>query len=338
MHWRLNRDRLIAILVLTPSVIAVLIFIYGFIAWTGWASTLNWNDMMSIPKGSLFPLTNSIQLDNYIRLFTADQRFQLDLRNTVVFTVFFIGSCLAIGLSLAIFLDQRIWNEGFFRSIYLFPMAVSFIVTGVVWRWLLNPGSPEAPVGVNQLLTNLGLPFLQSRWYTNPNALYFTPDSPVGQFLTQIGLGAVTTPNFGISVAMLSVVLAAVWQMSGYTMALYLAGLRGVPDELREAARVDGATEFQIYRRVIMPLLAPITLSAVIILGHISLKIFDLVSAMTGPGPAFATDVPAYYMFDTVFRGNHFARGAAIAIILLISVAVLVVPYLVNAMRTEVHR
>jgi glucose/mannose transport system permease protein len=137
---------------------------------------------------------------------------------------------------------------------------------------------------------------------------------------------------------MLSVVLAAVWQMSGYTMALYLAGLRGVPDELREAARVDGATEFQIYRRVIMPLLAPITLSAVIILGHISLKIFDLVSAMTGPGPAFATDVPAYYMFDTVFRGNHFARGAAIAIILLISVAVLVVPYLVNAMRTEVHR
>ena len=338
MHWRLNRDRLIAILVLLPSVIAVLIFIYGFIGWTGWASTLNWNDMLPIPKGSLFPLTNSIQLDNFIRLFTADQRFQIDLRNTIVFTVFFIGSCLAVGLSLAIFLDQRIWNEGVFRSIYLFPMAVSFIVTGVVWRWLLNPGSPEAPVGVNQLLTNLGLPFLQSRWYTNPDALYFTPESPVGQLLTQIGLGVVATPNFGISVAMLSVVLAAVWQMSGYTMALYLAGLRGVPDELREAARVDGATEFQIYRRVIMPLLAPITLSAVIILGHISLKIFDLISAMTGPGPAFATDVPAYYMFDTVFRGNHFARGAAIAIILLISVAVLVIPYLVNAMRTEVRR
>jgi len=338
MHWRLNRDRLTAILVILPSVIAILVFVYGFIGWTGWASTLNWNDMMPIPKGAILPKADFIQLDNYIRLFTVDQRFQIDLRNTIVFTVFFIGSCLFLGLGLAVLLDQKIRNEGFFRSIYLFPMAVSFIVTGVVWRWLLNPGSADSPVGVNQLLVNLGLPFLQSKWYTNPQALFILPDSPVGQFLHQVGLSAVTTPNFGISVAMLSVVLAAVWQMSGYTMALYLAGLRGVPDELREAARVDGANEVQIYQQVIMPLLRPITLSAVIILGHISLKIFDLISAMTGPGPAFATDVPAYYMFDTVFRGNHFARGAAIAIILLVSVAVLVVPYLVNAIRTEVHR
>jgi len=108
---------------------------------------------------------------------------------------------------------------------------------------------------------------------------------------------------------MISVVVAATWQMSGYTMAMYLAGLRSIPEELREAARVDGATEFQVYRHVILPLLRPITLSAVIVLGHISLKIFDLVVSMTGPGPAFATDVPAFFMWDTTFRGNNFARG-----------------------------
>jgi glucose/mannose transport system permease protein len=134
---------------------------------------------------------------------------------------------------------------------------------------------------------------------------------------------------------MISVVIAAIWQMSGYTMALYLAGLRAIPDELREAARVDGASEFQLYRHIILPLLQPVTLSAVIILGHISLKIFDLVVSMTGPGPAFATDVPAFFMFDTTFRGSNYAQGAAIATLLLILVALLVVPYLIHTVRTE---
>jgi glucose/mannose transport system permease protein len=154
-------------------------------------------------------------------------------------------------------------------------------------------------------------------------------------FLQQIGLGGLASPYIGISLAMISVVIAATWQMSGYTMAMYLAGLRGIPEELREAARVDGANEFQIYRHIILPLLQPITLSAVIVLGHISLKIFDLVVSMTGPGPAFATDVPAFYMWDTTFRGNNFAEGAAIATILLVMVAVLIVPYLIYTTRTE---
>jgi glucose/mannose transport system permease protein len=278
-------------------------------------------------------------MENYIRLLTTDQRFQVDLRNTVVFTITFIVGCLGIGMLLAILLDQKIKGEAIFRGIFLFPMAVSFIVTGVVWRWLLNPGnSSTGPVGVNLLLQNMGLGFLQSAWYTNPEVGFIPPDSVIGGFLNSIGLDFLTTAKFGVPFAILSVVLAATWQMSGYTMAMYLAGLRGVPEELREAARVDGATEVQIYRHIILPMLKPITLSAVIILGHISLKIFDLVSSMTGPGPAFATDVPAYYMFDTVFRGNHFARGAAIAIILLLSVAVLVVPYLINNMRSEVQR
>jgi glucose/mannose transport system permease protein len=153
--------------------------------------------------------------------------------------------------------------------------------------------------------------------------------------LQRVGLQALSRPIFGVSLAMISVVLAATWQMSGYTMALYLAGLRSIPDELREAARMDGASELQILRHIILPLLRPITLSAVIILGHISLKIYDLVVAMTGPGIGFSTDVPAYFMWETTFEGNRFARGASIATILLVMVAVLIVPYLRSETRRE---
>jgi len=294
---RLNWERVVSILLLAPAGIAIAIFVYGFIGWTAYASLTNWDQLL--------PDFTLAGLSNYQKLF-AHQRFQIDLRNTVVFTILFLISCLVIGLVLALLLDQRIWGEGFFRSIYLFPMSISFIVTGVVWRWLLNPGSAElGSTGVNLLFDMLGLGFLKTGWYTDP----------------KIGIMAVA--------------IAATWQMSGYTMAMYLAGLRAIPDELREAARVDGASEWQIIRHIILPILQPVTLSAVIVLGHISLKIYDLVVAMTGPGIGFATDVPAYFMWDTTFRGNHFARGAAIATVLLIVVAILIVPYLVNRIRTE---
>ncbi|MCD6552493.1 MAG: sugar ABC transporter permease [Anaerolineae bacterium] len=294
---RLTWERVVSILLLTPSVIAIAIFVYGFIGWTAYVSLTKWDQLL--------PDFTLVGLRNYQKLF-ANQRFRIDLRNTVVFTALFLISCLVIGLVLAILLDRRIRGEGLFRSIYLFPMSISFIVTGVVWRWLLNPGSAElGSTGINSLFDSLGLGFLKTGWYTDP----------------KIGI--------------IAVVIAATWQMSGYTMALYLAGLRGIPDELREAARVDGATEWQILRHIILPLLQPITLSAVIILGHISLKIYDLVVAMTGPGIGFSCDVPAYFMWDTTFRGNHFARGASIAIVLLVMVAILIVPYLVYSTRTE---
>jgi glucose/mannose transport system permease protein len=311
---RIDRDHLIAILLISPSVIAIGIFVYAFIIWTAWSSLLKWNDMLPLQSASFLPKQWTIfppkapfaGLDNYIRLLTVDQRFQKDMENTVVFTLLFIASCLIIGLLLAFLLDRGIRGESLFRGIYLFPMAVSFIVTGVVWRWVLNPGTTlTGSVGINQLFDTLGLGFLKNGWYTDPS----------------IGIKAV--------------VIAAAWQMAGYTMALYLAGLRAIPDELREAARVDGASEYRIFRHITWPLLWPVTLSAVIILGHISLKIFDLISSMTGPGAGFSTDVPAYYMFDTVFRGNHFARGASIAIILLLMVSVLVVPYLIYNSRKE---
>jgi glucose/mannose transport system permease protein len=324
---RLKWERIIAILLIAPSVLAIAIFVYGFIGFTGYVSLSKWNNLL--------PDFTLVGLSNYQKLF-ANQRFQIDLRNTVSFTILFLFLCLVVGFLLAFFLDQRIRAEGIFRSIYLFPMAISFIVTGVVWRWLLTPGSPEmGATGVNLLFEKLGLGFLKWGWFTDPRVLHIPPDSAVGQFLGQIGLGFLASPMFGVSAGVVSLVLAAAWQMSGYTMAMYLAGLRGISDELREAARVDGASELQIMWRIILPLLRPITLSAVIILGHISLKIYDLVVSMTGPGIGFSTDVPAYFMWDTTFRGNQFARGSSIAIVLLIMVGVLIVPYLVWSTRTE---
>ena len=294
---RWNWERVVSILLISPAVVATAIFVYGFIAWTAYSSLTKWN--------KLLPDFTFVGLSNYRTLF-ANQRFRIDLRNTVVFTLVFLVACLIIGFVLAFLLDQRVKGEGIFRGIYLFPMSISFIVTGVVWRWLLNPGSPQlGSTGVNLLFDKLGLGFLKTGWYTDP----------------KIGI--------------IAVAIAATWQMSGYTMAMFLAGLRGIPDELREAARVDGASEAQIVRRIILPLLRPVTLSAVIVLGHISLKIYDLIVSMTGPGIGFATDVPAYFMWDTTFRGNHFARGAAIAIILLFMVAVLIVPYLTWSTRSE---
>lgn len=324
---RIKWERIIAILLIAPSVLAIAIFVYGFIGFTGYASLTKWNNLL--------PDFTLVGFSNYQKLF-ANQRFQIDLRNTVSFTILFLFMCLVAGFLLAFLLDQRIRAEGIFRSIYLFPMAISFIVTGVVWRWLLTPGSPEmGATGVNLLFEKLGLGFLKWGWFTDPRVLHIPSDSALGQFLGQIGLGFLASPMFGISAGVVSLVLAAAWQMSGYTMAMYLAGLRGIPDELREAARVDGASELQIMWRIILPMLRPITLSAAIILGHISLKIYDLVVSMTGPGIGFSTDVPAYFMWDTTFRGNQFARGSSIAIVLLLMMAVLIVPYLVWSTRTE---
>jgi glucose/mannose transport system permease protein len=324
---RINSDRMISLLLIAPSLVAIAIFVYGFIGFTGFSSFTKWD--------SLTPDFTWVGWRNYERLFQID-RFLCDLRNTVTFTVLFLIGTIAIGFLLAVLLDQRIKGEGIFRSIFLFPMAISFIVTGVVWRWLLQPGTLQTgSSGVNLLFEKVGLGFLRWGWFTDPTIWHIPPESGLGQFLTQIGLAGLTSPYFGISLAMISVVIAATWQMSGYTMAMYLAGLRGIPEELREAARVDGASEIQVYQHIIIPLLRPITLSAVIVLGHISLKIFDLVVSMTGPGPAFATDVPAFFMWDTTFRGNNFAQGAAIATILLVTVAILVVPYLINQIRAE---
>jgi glucose/mannose transport system permease protein len=325
-----SRDRAISLALIAPSLILIAVFVYGFIGFTGFASLTKWD--------SFEPDYTFVGLKNFARLFSTipTDRFLCDLRNTVTFTILFLAACIVIGFVLAMLLDRHVKGEGIFRNIFLFPMAISYIVTGVAWRWILSPGTAQTgATGINLLFDKLGLGFLKWGWFTDPTILYIHPDSGFGVFLGHIGLGGLASPYIGISLAMISVVLAATWQMSGYVMAMYLAALRSIPVEMREAARVDGASEMQVYRRVIMPMIRPVTLSALIVLGHISLKIFDLVVSMTGPGPAFATDVPAFYMWDTTFRGNNFAQGAAIAIILLIVVALLIVPYLVSTTRSE---
>ncbi|HSM72800.1 MAG TPA: sugar ABC transporter permease [Anaerolineales bacterium] len=289
-----NKDRYLSFLLVLPSIIAVFIFVYVFIGWSIRVSFSNW-------KG-LTPDYSWAAFDNYIQLF-ADPRFHVDIRNTIIFSVTFILGCVIVGFLLAVLLDQGLKGEGFFRTLFLFPMAISFIVTGVVWRWLMNPAEGSRLSGLNLLFTNLNLDFLVNRWHT--------------------------TPTWGIA----AIALAAIWQMSGYTMALYLAGLRSIPNDLREAARIDGASEWQIYRHIILPILTPVTLSVLIILGHISLKVFDLIIATAGK--QLPLDVPAIYMWQSTFDGLFYARGATIGTLLLVSVAVLIIPYLIYTLRSE---
>lgn len=300
---RWTADHWLSVLFILPSVVMIGWFVYGFIGWTGFVSLTNWN--------SLVPDFSFAGLKNYAYLFS-DFRFQADLRNTLFLTVVFIAAIVVVGMFLAILLDQNVRQESVFRNIFFFPMALSFVVTGVVWQWLLNPST-----GVNLFLKQIGL---DSKWYTDTTII---PGIPWGQI------------EFGIPVAILAVVIAAVWQLTGFAVAMYLAGLRGISDDIREAARVDGATEFQVYRKIVIPLLRPITVSVVIIMAHLSLKIFDLIYAMTGPGANFVTDVPALYMYETTFQGNYYAVGAAISMLLLFFVSLFIIPYLIVSRREE---
>ena len=315
-------DRLIAPLLLAPSVILLLIFVYGFIGTTVWISLSNWRTAR--PNWSLADPLFSV----YDRLFHTP-RFQTDLRNTIVFTVLFLIVAVGVGLIFALLLDQRFPGSVIFRNIFLFPYALSFIVTGVAWRWIFNPVTGINllfdDLGLNWLLRQVGLGPFHPAWLTNPN---------VGGDLRDVipGLDGILT-QIGIPWAMVPVVIAAAWQLSGFAMAMYLAGLGTISGDIREAAQLDGATTWQIYRQIIIPLLKPITISTLIILGHVSLKIFDLIYAMSGSGPGFATDVPGIFVIEQTFRATRYDLGAAASMVMLILVAVVIVPYLVRSMR-----
>jgi len=358
-------------LVLLPSLALLAVFVYWFIAKTVYSSLTDWGRDPAQAL-ALKPVLRFIGLDNYRELFTGliDGRFRQDMVSTLFFTFFFILGCLSLGLVLAILVDRKPRGEGLFRSIFLFPFSLSFVVTGTIWRWLLQPKG-----GINRLPTLVGLPPGDFAWLTSRQQVWRFDWSLLPLFFALLlallfaflalsalragrrrgaGIAAVSALLLGLwalgpgrslklldfpelhgfNLAFIGILVAAIWQMAGYTMALYLAGLRGIPEELREAALVDGATEWQIHTRIILPLLAPVTLSAMIILGHISLKIFDLVFAMAGPDNG-STDVPALLMFITTFRGNQFAKGAAIGVILLVLVAVIILPYLRSQLRRE---
>jgi glucose/mannose transport system permease protein len=276
--------------------IVLAVFVYGLI---GWTVNLSLQD-----KHNALPSEGFVGLDNYTNLFTNDisDRFTHSLRNLAVFTVVFIVGTLVMGVLWAVLLERGARAEGLFRTIYLFPMAVSFVASGVVWRWLMNSGTGDNAGGLNVIFSGLHLGFLENRWWTDPNW----------------GMAAMALP--------------AIWQLSGYIMALFLAGFRGIPHELREAALMDGASTFQLYRQVLFPQLTPVALSALIILGHMSMKMFDLIMSVSGP--QYLTEVPSVYIWQMLLTNDQ-AKAAAIAVFLLLVVAVVIVPYLVYVNRAE---
>ncbi|SPT53423.1 Inner membrane ABC transporter permease protein ycjO [Actinomyces bovis] len=282
------------LLLISPSLILVGIFVYGMIAVNVSTSLQDTHKAAQVSgrKPSSF-----VGLENFTNLFkNAD--FQHSFLNLVLFTVAFLAGTLVIGFLWAWLLDKPIKGEGIFRSIFLFPMAVSFVASGVVWRWLLNSAQGTEASGLNRLFEMTGLTFLENSW---------TQDT-----------------TFGI----LAIALPAIWQLAGYVMALFLAGFRGISDDLREAARVDGANEWQLYKSIIFPQLTPIALSAVIIVGHMSLKSFDLIMSITDQR-TYSTKVPAIDMFNFM-TDNDYSNAAAVGTVLLVVVAIAVIPYLIH--------
>jgi glucose/mannose transport system permease protein len=311
-------------LMLAPSLIALFIFVYGFIGMTIWVSMSNWKSA-----------TRDLSLRDplyavYERLFQTP-RFQTDLRNTIVFTVLFLAVTVFVGMGLAIVLDQHFIGRPFLRFVFMFPYALSFIVTGVAWRWIFNPETGLNllidKLGINKVLSWFGLGPFHPGWLTNPTV--------VGDLRNTIpGLDGLLT-KVGFPMAMIPVVIAAVWQLSGFAMAMYLAGLGTISNEVREAASLDGATTWQMYRQIIIPLLKPVTVSVLIILTHVSLKIFDLIFAMSGSGPGFATDVPGIFVYEQTFRATRYDLGAAASIVMLVMVAFVIVPYLARSLKEQ---
>ncbi|MEU5722346.1 sugar ABC transporter permease [Micromonospora sp. NPDC047738] len=276
--------------------IVLAVFVYGLIGWTVKLSLSDEHDALG-NKGF-------VGLSNFVALFTEDinGRFTHSLKNLLIFTVVFIVGALLMGVLWAFLLEQGVRGEGFFRAVYLFPMAVSFVASGVVWRWLMNSGTGDQAGGLNRIFHDLHLGFLENPWWTDPDW----------------GMAAMALP--------------AIWQLSGYVMALFLSGFRGIPADLREAAAMDGASTYQLYRHVIFPQLTPTALSAMIILGHMSMKMFDLIMSVSGA--QWITEVPAVYVWQTLLTSDY-AKAAAISIILLLLVAVVIVPYLIYNNRVE---
>lgn len=276
-------------MVLTPTLGIMMVFIYGFILWTVWISLTN---------SRMLPNYEFAGFSQYATLFFKEPRWWIAVKNLFLFSGLFISLCIVLGLLLAILLDQKIRGEGFFRTVYLYPMALSFIVTGAIWKWIFNPS-----LGLERLAHLLGFTDFTFRWLVDPKYAIYT------------------------------IVIAAVWQSTGFIMALFLAGLRGIDDSTIQAAQVDGAGAFRIYWSIVIPILKPVFLSSIIILAHIAIKSFDLVMVLTQGGPGNATDMPATFMYSFSFRYDRLALGAASAVVMYLMVMAFMTPYLYRSIR-----
>ncbi|MCD1262911.1 carbohydrate ABC transporter permease [Shinella sumterensis] len=288
MDSRSRLQELLPKLVLAPSFLIVLVFVYGFIAYTGF---------LSLTDSRMLPSYNFVGLSNYYKLWALPHWWRA-VSNLAIFASLYIVICSVLGLALAILLDQKIRAEGILRPIYLYPMALSFIVTGTAWKWFLDPG-----IGLENTMHLWGWESFAFTWIKDRNyAIY-------------------------------CVVIAAVWQSSGFVMAMFLAGLRGVDNEIIKAAQIDGASTATIYRRIIIPLMRPVFLSAFVVLAHLAIKAYDLVVALTGGGPGQATELPATFMYSYTFTRNQMGIGASSAIIMLVMIFSIIIPYLYSEIR-----
>jgi glucose/mannose transport system permease protein len=279
-------------LVIAPGFVLGFAFIYGFMIWNG---------VLSVSASRMLPNYEFVGLEQYARLFEMD-RWWVALKNLGIFGALYVGGAMALGVFLAILLDQKIRAEGALRTIYLYPMALSFVVTGTAWKWILNPS-----LGLEKLMHDLGWTSFQFDWLVNTD------------------------------MAIYCVVIAGIWQSAGFAMALFLAGLRGIDDSIIKAAQVDGASLPRIYWRIILPTLRPVVFSTMLVLSHLAIKSFDLVAALTAGGPGYSTDLPATFMYSVSFTRGQIGVGAASATIMLMTVAALVVPYLYSELRSKPH-
>jgi glucose/mannose transport system permease protein len=257
-----------------------------------YVGTVAWSVRVSFSSSRTLPVSDFVGLAQYRRLF-ATERWQLSLENMLLFGVLFIAACLVLGFLLAVFIDQRVKGEGLWRTVFLYPYAMSFVATGLVWQWMLNP-----ELGIQASVRSLGFDGFVFDWIVRQDAVMY------------------------------AIVLAAVWQASGLVMALMLAGLRGIDDSLWMAARIDGIPPWRVYLSIVLPMLGPAIATALVLLSVSVIKVFDVVVAMTQGGPGLASEVPAKFIIDHLFGRANIGLASAASTVLLLSVLSLLAPWM----------
>lgn len=269
-------------LALLPMAVTVLVAYLGTVLWTL---------KVSLTNSRTFPSDEFVGLTQYERLFEND-RWLLSLENLALYGVLFIGICMVLGFLLAAFMDQKIRGESLLRTIFLYPYAMSFVATGLVWQWLLNPGN-----GIQQAVQQMGYPDFTFDWIIDQDKVMY------------------------------AIVIATIWQTSGLVMALMLAGLRGIDEEIWKAARMDGIPTWRVYFSIVLPMMGPSIATVFVLLSTAVIKLFDAVAAMTQGGPGTASEVPAKFIMDHLFGRANLALASAGSIVLLLTVLALLTPF-----------
>jgi glucose/mannose transport system permease protein len=256
----------------------------------GMIGSMIWTFIISLTNSRLLPVYDFNFFDQYMRLLKLPA-WRVAVENLFVFGVLFIIICLVLGFLMAIMIDQRIRGESLFRTIFLYPYAMSFVVTGLVWQWVLNPS-----FGIQATVRSWGYADFAFDWIVRPDRAIFV------------------------------LVLAAVWQGSGLVMAILLAGLRGVDEDLWKATKVDGIPKWRVYVSIVLPLIAPMAATATVLLSISVVKAYDLVVALTGGGPGDATEVPAKFVMENLFARQNVALANAGAVMMLVAVTAILLP------------